>query len=125
MGTVTAGGYQRMCERYGMSCITPDKTTQAQLMHLIYDQVKSGLPADAALFEQIGRRMLAAGCDALIIGCTELSLIRRNAELPYVDSMEILAACCITACGKGLRNMPDSIVDFTKNEDLYHVYAAV
>ena len=45
------------------------------------------------------------GCDAAILGCTELSVYRTYHGLPdyYLDAMEILAERCITACGYRLR----------------------
>ena len=46
-----------------------------------------------------------SGCDAAILGCTELSVYRTYHGLPdyYLDAMEILAERCITACGYKLR----------------------
>jgi aspartate racemase len=47
------------------------------------------------------------GCDAAILGCTELSVYRVYHGLPdfYVDALEVLVEQSITACGKRLRTV--------------------
>ena len=56
-------------------------------------------------FAAIDRWLRGSGCDAAILGCTELSVYRTYHGLPdyYLDAMEILAERCITACGYKLR----------------------
>ena len=46
--------------------------------------------------------MRVQGCDGAILGCTELSLIKRDEGLGafYLDSMEVLARNAILAFGK-------------------------
>ena len=43
-------------------------------MSLIYDCVKAGEPADMVKFRAVSDALRADGCDAIILGCTELSL---------------------------------------------------
>ena len=56
------------------------------------------------LFRRCADELFSAGAERIILGCTELSLIRRDAHLiprrSYVDSMEVLAKSTILACGK-------------------------
>lgn len=103
-GTMTAGVYQSICDREGVSCWTPDEATQALVTTLIYDQIKAGRRGDEALFARIDAAVRAAGCDGAILGCTELSVYRAHHRLGsyYIDAMEVLVEECITACGAAL-----------------------
>ena len=71
-------------------------------MDVIYGDIKQGRPADMAAFERAAASLRAQGCDRAILGCTELSLIKRDEGLGafYLDSMEVLARNAILAFGK-------------------------
>ena len=73
-------------------------------MSLIYDDIKSGRPGDGAKFAALDRFLHQAGCGCAILGCTELSVYREQAQLPpyYIDAMEVLAQQAILGCGKTL-----------------------
>ena len=80
----------------------PDDAAQAAVMDVIYGDIKQGRPADMAAFERAAASLRAQGCDRAILGCTELSLIKRDEGLGafYLDSMEVLARNAILAFGK-------------------------
>lgn len=101
-GTVQTGTYQRMCERHGLPCAVPDEAGQADVMHLIYDCIKQGKAADMVRFARVVDSLAAQGCERVILGCTELSLIKRDEGLGlfYLDSMEVLAKNAIETFGK-------------------------
>ncbi|MEG2652023.1 MAG: amino acid racemase [Ruthenibacterium sp.] len=101
-GTVQTGTYQRMCETHALACAVPDEAGQAAVMHLIYDCIKQGRPADMARFFAVADGLRAQGCERIILGCTELSLIKRDEKLDefYLDSMEVLAKNAIETFGK-------------------------
>ena len=101
-GTVETRTYQRMCERHGLACCVPSAARQADVMHLIYDCIKQGKPADMQKFAAVVDALRADGCERVILGCTELSLIKRDEKLGsfYIDSMEVLAKNAIEAFGK-------------------------
>ena len=101
-GTVRTRTYQRMCEKHGLPCAVPDDAAQAAVMDIIYGDIKQGRPADMAAFERAAASLRAQGCDRAILGCTELSLIKRDEGLGafYLDSMEVLARNAILAFGK-------------------------
>jgi len=46
-----------------------------------------------AYFQQVMSRMKAQGCDAVVLGCTEIPLIMSdaNSPLPTLDSTRLLA----------------------------------
>lgn len=102
-GTVASCSYQRMCAAEGLGYAAPCEADQAALMDtIIYDQIKSGKPVDMALFGRIADGLRAAGCQRAVLGCTELSLIKRDYGLDdfFLDSTEVLAKATIEACGK-------------------------
>ena len=106
-GTVRTGIYQRECDRLGIEGVAPDETTQKLVMSIIYDEIKKGETGSREKFAAIDRAIRAMGCDAAILGCTELSVYRVYHGLPefYLDAMEVLTERCILACGKRLRDV--------------------
>ena len=101
-GTVVTGAYQKMCAEQGLDCAVPCEEDQAALMQIIYGQIKQGKRADMAVFERISSHLKEQGCNMAVLGCTELSLVKRDEKLNsfYLDSSEVLAKRSIEACGK-------------------------
>ena len=101
-GTVYSGTYDRFLSAHGIDCIRPSVDDQKTVMRIIYDDIKNGKTPDVDAFLAVSERLRAMGADALILGCTELSLIKRQYSLPkhYIDSLDVLAARAIEACGK-------------------------
>ncbi len=101
-GTVYSGTYDRFLSAHGIDCIRPTADDQKSIMRIIYDEIKNGKTPDVDAFLAVSDRLLRAGADALILGCTELSLIKKQYALPrhYIDSLDVLAASTIEACGK-------------------------
>ena len=101
-GTVRSGSYHRFCEGTGMECLTPTDGEQQQISRIIYGAVKQNKPADLPALLRIADALHDRGCEALVLGCTELSLLRR--AVPdrdwIVDSLEVLAYRTVWECGK-------------------------
>ena len=99
-GTVSSGAYNRYLENYGVEVITPSKDGQAIINSIIYDRIKKNLEPDMDLFFNVCREL--EDCDTLVLGCTELSLLKKSGKLDnrFTDSLEVLAYSTITACGK-------------------------
>ena len=97
-GTLQSDVYPRVADRFGIECVYPDADGVRTLMQIIYDQVKAGKPVDQNAFFSMVERMKAAGCDAVILGCTELSVIYYELQIrraDILDSMTALAAACV------------------------------
>ena len=107
-GTVKARAYHQIAAPMGLTCLTPTKEEQAVISNVIYGQIKQNRPVDKAAFLRVADAMRARGCEKLVLGCTELSLLKKeglDGEL-FVDSLEILAYRTILECQKtpiGLR----------------------
>ena len=80
----------------GIEVLLPDPDSRERLMYIIYKQIKAGRPADLSEFEQIAENMLASGADCLVLGCTELPLLKREPELAqHVRTKELLENDCL------------------------------
>ena len=101
-GTISADSYGRLCRRYGMNCLYPTPEEQCALMHCIYGEIKAGKEVDLPAFMAVADSLFDKGCQKLVLGCTELSLLGRDHALDnrFVDSLEVLACKTIAACGK-------------------------
>ncbi len=101
-GTVFAGAYQSALDDEQVEWMIPDADAQAALMRIIYDNVKRGIRVEPKMLYEAARPLTEAGCDCLILGCTELSVAARECrEDPlFVDSLEVLACRAITMCGR-------------------------
>lgn len=103
-GTITTGIYQTACENLGIEPVIPNDQTQAMIMSLIYDDVKAGKTIDPKKWSQINHAMKEAGCDTVILGCTELSIVRESLDLKgCIDSLLVLAEAAIQQCGYDLK----------------------
>lgn len=70
---------------------------------MIYQSIKTAKRPDTDRFLGIAAELYDGGCDAVVLGCTELSLIPQTAEFePYrfIDSLLVLARKSILECGK-------------------------
>jgi len=101
-GTIHARAYQDALEREGVAWAVPDGAGQNALMEIIYSYVKRGILADPEMLYRVARPLQAAGCDAMILACTELSVAARECggDPLFVDSLEVLAYRAITMCEK-------------------------
>ena len=93
-GTVQIGLYHKACINRGIEIITPSMDEQKRVMQVIYD-VKAGkdkLPLKREIAELLGN-LQKRGAEALVLGCTELSLVLTQSEdgLPVYDALDILA----------------------------------
>jgi aspartate racemase len=105
-GTLTASVYQLACKDAGIQPVVPDEETQKLVMSVIYDDVKAGQPVDFLKWQQIINQMNELGCDYLILGCTELSIVKKELNLDdkYIDSLMVLAESAILSCGYELND---------------------
>lgn len=97
-GTLQSDVYPHAAARFGIECVYPDADGVQSLMHIIYDQVKAGQPVDRDAFFAVVDGMKARGCDAVVLGCTELSVIYYELQIKrpdILDSMTALAAACV------------------------------
>lgn len=104
-GTVCSGIFQRQVEEQGMELVLPTEAGQKGVMTLIYDQVKAGIQPDMELFAAIRDDLRCSGAEVIVLGCTELSLLKKAQDLGdgILDALEVLAKESVLACGKAVK----------------------
>ncbi len=104
-GTIQARLLTRALEDRGITPVLPSKAGQRDVMHLIYENVKAEKEVELDRFRSVQGELTDCGSQVIILGCTELSLIRRN-HLPegrFLDVLDVLAREAVLRCGKGLK----------------------
>lgn len=101
-GTIKSGVFQATLEKYGIKVVVPDADRQKLVMEIIYKEVKAGKSVNMHLFYSVARQLRAKGAEVILLGCTELSVIKRDNRLKsgYLDVMEVLAMRAVSECGK-------------------------
>lgn len=104
-GTVRSGIFHRELIAQGLEPVVPDDKGQENVMHLIFQNIKAGKPAEMERFHDAAASLRRCGAEAIILGCTELSLIKRDNTIGagFIDAMEVLAQQSVLACGKPLK----------------------
>ena len=104
-GTIRSKLFQQELERHGIEAVIPGPEGQKCVMSVIYDDIKANNPADMDKFRLASRDLRAQGAQAIILGCTELSLVKRDCAIGagYLDAMEVLAQTCVIRCGGKLK----------------------
>lgn len=104
-GTVRSGIFHRELLAQGLQPVVPGQEAQEDVMHLIFNNVKAGKSAEMDRFYAAAEDLRHQGAQAIILGCTELSLIKRDREIGpgFVDAMEVLAREALRACGRPVK----------------------
>ena len=104
-GTIRSRLFQQELEKHGITPVIPGEEGQKCVMSVIYDDIKANRPADMDKFDLASRDLREKGAQAIILGCTELSLVKRDCPIGagYLDAMEVLAQTCVIRCGGKLK----------------------
>ena len=101
-GTLAARVYQDALAEEGLAVVVPPDESQREVMGIIYDGVKAGRPVPQEDVLGMLDAVAAAGCDGVVLGCTELSVLStpaRHRGAPVVDALDVLAWRCVQECG--------------------------
>ena len=83
----------------GLACMRPTPEERDEINRIIMEELVCGLfRAEAvAYLQRVCARMKDAGCDAVVLGCTEIPLIMNdaNSPLPTLDSTRLLARAAL------------------------------
>ncbi len=104
LGTLKSKVYERYLEK---EIYYPEDSVNDEVMDLIYNKVKKGISVSKKEFYDVANKYFLAGCDLIITGCTELSVIVRDNDLyednRIIDSLKVLADKTIVDAGKKLK----------------------
>jgi len=97
--------YARRLTRRGLELVRPAAADREAINRIIFDELVNGVfrPEAIASFQQIIGRLQAEGCDAVVLGCTEIPLIINdtNSPLPALDSTRLLARAALARATAG------------------------
>ena len=84
---------------YARELVRPDPAEREEINRIIMDELVCGefKPAAIRYFQQVMEKMKRAGCEAVVLGCTEIPLIMNdaNSPLPTLDSTRLLARAAL------------------------------
>jgi aspartate racemase len=103
---VDSAVYPDRLAAHGMECVGPDTAERAEINRIIMDELVRGVfkPEGIAYFQKVIARLKEKeGCDAVVLGCTEIPLILSdaNSPLPTLDSTRLLARAAIRRAIEG------------------------
>nr|WP_246526992.1 amino acid racemase [Plastoroseomonas hellenica] len=91
--------YPEALAAHGLEHRLPDAAEREEISRIIMEELVYGIfkPEAVARFRQVFGRLRDAGCDAVILGCTEIPLIMddANSPLPTLDSTRLLARAAL------------------------------
>jgi len=104
-GTVRSGLYQNNLRRLRINCVSPVDDDQLTLMGVIYS-VKAGDVSKHPVAAEVARRVVTAGAEAVVSGCTEIPLVLKTGDLsvPLIDATQVLASRTVEI-SQGLRSL--------------------
>jgi aspartate racemase len=83
----------------GIELMRPSMTERDEIQRIIMDELVAGVvQADStAYLQRLIQRMKSEGCDAVVLGCTEIPLVINdaNSALPPLDSTRLLAQAAL------------------------------
>ena len=91
--------YPRKLEAVGIEFLRPTAVERDRMDQIIFDELVHGVfsTASFAYFQQVIARMKREGCDAVVLGCTEIPLLinETTSPLPTLDSTRLLARAAL------------------------------
>ena len=114
-GTIASGSYEQALGTHGIEYLIPSKADQGIIGDMIYRDIKQGKDPDPTEFFRICDTLFCRGAKTVILGCTELSLLKRSFGLgeDYTDSLEVLALSALRLCGKEPVGFDPALLSFT------------
>jgi len=96
---VSSEVYPQALAAHGLQFQRPTDDERDETNRIIMDELVYGTfkPESIAMFQRVIERMKRDGCDAVVLGCTEIPLIigDGNSPLPTLDSTRLLARAAL------------------------------
>jgi aspartate racemase len=97
--------YPEKLSARGLDCVRPRAADRDECNRIIMDELVYGVTRQrgVAHFQEAIERLKSAGCEAVILGCTEIPLIidDSNSVLPTLDSTRLLARAALKRAAAG------------------------
>ena len=100
-----SGVYPEALAEFKIDCAIPDVADRVKINEIIFKELVNGVFAETSrlYFNEVTEKLKTQGCDAVVLGCTEIPLIVRpdDCPLPTLDSTRLLARAALSrALGK-------------------------
>jgi aspartate racemase len=97
--------YPEMLAAHGIECERPTPVERSEINRIIFEELVAGIFTrdQVGYFQGVISRMKDDGCDAVVLGCTEIPLIMNdgNSPLPTLDSTRLLARAALRRAAEG------------------------
>jgi aspartate racemase len=97
--TAKSSYYERALGAEGLEQVMPDPDEVAEVDRIIWEELywRDIRPESLAYYQTVIDRHQAAGCDGVVLGCTEIPLLvtEENSSLPILDSTRLLATAAV------------------------------
>jgi aspartate racemase len=97
--------YPETLKASGISYHIPRKEQRERIDRIIFDELVNAqfLPRSLAYFVEVIRGMKDEGCDAVVLGCTEIPLLvtPESSPLPMLDSTRLLGKAAVRKAVEG------------------------
>lgn len=91
----------RLRDRFGLDVLIPEAADRATVHRVIYGELVAGIVTEAsrAAYRAVIARLMDAGAEAVILGCTEIMLLVRpeDSAVPLFDTTALHAEAAVTA----------------------------
>jgi aspartate racemase len=91
--------YPAALEKFRIESELPDEADRGRINEIIFNELVNGIFPEASrlYFNEVAGKLKARGCDAVVLGCTEIPLIVRpdDTPLPTLDSTRLLARAAL------------------------------
>lgn len=91
--------YPEALEEFRIESKIPDEADREKINGIIFNELVNGIFPEASrlYFNEVADKLKARGCDAVVLGCTEIPLIVRpdDTPLPTLDSTRLLARAAL------------------------------
>jgi aspartate racemase len=102
---VESAVYPEKLAARGLEYARPAPGEREELDRIIFEELVKGVfrPEAVACFQRVIARLKGEGCDAVVLGCTEIPLIVNdaNSSLPTLDSTRLLARAALRRAVEG------------------------
>jgi aspartate racemase len=96
---MTGPVYPDFLEKFGISCKIPDKDDRGKIDTIIFKELVNGVFMEESrlFFNEVVQKLKERGCDAVVLGCTEIPLLvdSNDCPLPTLDSTRLLARAAL------------------------------
>jgi aspartate racemase len=96
---MTGPVYPETLGKMGISCKIPDEDDREKTDTIIFKELVNGIFSEKSrrYFNEVVQKLKGQGCDAVVLGCTELPLLvdPNDCPLPTLDSTRLLARAAL------------------------------